>query len=390
MLWVSPLATCPDGYPAEPIGQSAHQSLDLRDDAVVAEYQRRIKALVKLGVDGVKADRGDENDLHGIDPALTNDYALLFARAVMGALPNGAAAIFRAATVGSQSVVPGLWAGDQPEEFVGLQRAVVAGLTAGVSGFPTWGSDVGGYSAPPGVGTELFVRWAQFGAVSPIMEVGGVGLNSTPWLLGPAAMSGLRDAAVLHYELFPYLYGLLAQRQLVLRPLAWAYPNDERSWGSNFELLVGPDLLAAPVVGPGDTPSVYLPPGSWVDLYTGKVVPGGRPPFTRRTPLDQFPLYVRAGAVVPFNLRTRTGSWWGVNELTHPGRAGFLVTNHTDLDLSRQPHDVQLFVPAPSRPRLVTLGGRPVRWTWNAGPLPGAVVRVHGPDVKGAIVLSES
>ena len=78
-----------------------------------------------------------------------------------------------------------------------------------------------------------------------------MGLNSTPWVLGSAAMAGLRDAAVLHYELFPYLYGLLQSRRLVLRPLAWDYPQDERSWGSNYELMVGPDLLAAPVVGPG-------------------------------------------------------------------------------------------------------------------------------------------
>ncbi len=391
MLWVSPRATCPDGYPGVPLGQdSGRQVLDLRNPAVVEEYRRRIRALVALGVDGVKADRGDENDLHDIDLALTNDYALLYAKAVMGALPPGTPAIFRAGTVGSQSVVPGLWAGDQPQQFVGLQRAVVAGLTAGVSGFPTWGSDVGGYSAPPGVDTELFVRWAQLGAVSPIMEVGGVGLNSTPWLLGPDAMTGLRDAAVLHYELFPYLYGLLQAHQLVLRPLAWDYPQDQRSWGSNYELMVGPDLLAAPVVGPGETPTVYLPPGSWVDLYTGSTIKGGAAPFTRATPLSQFPFYARAGAVVPFNLRAQTRSWWGTDELTHPGRAGFLATNGATLDLSGQPHDVQLFVPAGAPPGRVTLDGKDVPWSWNDGPLRGVVVRVHGPSVQGTIALSPS
>jgi alpha-D-xyloside xylohydrolase len=259
-----------------------------------------------------------------------------------------------------------------------------------VSGFPTWGSDVGGYSAPPGVDTELFVRWAQLGAVSPIMEVGGVGLNSTPWLLGPAAMAGLRDAAVLHYELFPYLYGLLRSRRLVLRPLAWDYPQDERSWGSNYELMVGPDLLAAPVVGPGETPTVYLPPGAWVDLYTGATVKGGGTPFTRATPLSQFPFYARAGAVVPFNLRTQTRSWWGTDELTHPGRAGYLATNGATLDLGGQPHGVQVFVPAATRPGRVTLDGKNVPWSWNPGPLRGVVVRVHGPSVRGTIALSSS
>jgi hypothetical protein len=134
---------------------------------------------------------------------------------------------------------------------------------------------------------------------------------------------------------------------------------------------------------------VYLPQGRWVDLYAGATVPGSRS-FERPTPLDQFPLYARAGAVIPFNLRLATGSWWGVDELTHPGRAGFLVTNGTRVDLNGQPRGVQLFVPASRRPARVTIGGKTVAWRWNAGPLPGAVVRVHGPAIRGAVVASPS
>ena len=388
MLWVSPKALCAQGYPGRTLGPAGDEVLDLRDPAVVREFQARIRALVALGVDGVKADRGDEVDLSSVAPGLTNSYPLLFARAVMGALPPGAASIFRAATVGSQAVVPGLWAGDQPEEWVGLQRAIVAGETAAMSGFPTWGSDVGGYDGPPYVGAALFVRWAQLGAVSPVLEVGGEGENAAPWLLGAAAMNGLRAAAVLHYELVPYLFGLLAGHEPVLRPLGYAYPGDASAWGANYEFLVGPDLLAAPVTGPGTTPSVYLPPGSWLDLYSGRTVAGGGPAFTRPTPLLQFPLYLRAGSVVPFNLRTARDSWWGVDELAHPGRAGFLATSGAKLDLTGQPHDVQIFVPAASRPGRVTIAGHAVAWRWNSGPLPGVVVRLHGPVVQGMIRLS--
>ncbi len=390
MLWVSPRADCPEGYPGTTIGTPGHQVLDLRNPAVVAEYQRRIKRLVALGVDGVKGDRGDDVDLQGVDPTLNNTYPLLFEQAVMGALPKGAAAIFRAGTVGSQAVVPGIWAGDQPQVYVGLQRAIVSGQTAAMSSFPTWGSDVGGYAGPPFDDAELFVRWAQLGAVSPVLEVGGVGPNSTPWTLGSAAMDGLRAAATLHYELFPYMYGLLQRHQPVLQPLGYRYPHDPASWSANYEFLVGPDLLAAPVTGPGTTPSVYLPPGSWIDLYAGATVQGGGPAFTRPTSLQQFPLYARAGSVVPFNLRTAHDSWWGVDEQTHPGRAGFLATNGARLDLTGQPHDVQIFVPRPGRPLQVTIGGHPVAWSWNAGPLPGVVVRLHGPVVKGTVEVSPS
>jgi alpha-D-xyloside xylohydrolase len=256
-----------------------------------------------------------------------------------------------------------------------------------MSGFTTWGSDVGGYATPPVDDAELFVRWAQLGAISPVMEVGGSGPNATPWVLGQSAMDGLRAAADLHYELFPYLYGLLQARQPVLRPLGFGFPDDAGSWAARYEMLVGPDLLAAPVNGPGTTPFVYLPPGRWVDLYAGATVPGSRS-FNRPTPLDQFPLYARSGSVIPFDLRTASGSWWGVDELAHPGRAGFLVTNGAKVDLTGQPRDVQLFVPAPRRPARVTLAGKQVAWTWNPGPLPGAVIRLHGPAIQGAVVVS--
>ena len=106
------------------------------------------------------------------------------------------------------------------------------------------------------------MRWAQLGAVSPVhggrrrrRERDAVDCSA------PAAMAALRDAAVLHYELFPYLYGLLRRGEPVLRPLGYGYPDDPQAWGAELELLVGPDLLAAPVAGPGTTPSVYLPAG---------------------------------------------------------------------------------------------------------------------------------
>jgi alpha-D-xyloside xylohydrolase len=387
MLWVSPKILCNPGYPAAALlGDPKNQvELDLRSRKVNAAFQSKLRKLVALGIDGVKADRGDEVDLEPIDASYQNDYPVFYADLVMDGLPKGDAAIFRAATAGSD--IPGLWAGDQDGSFDGLKEAIHAGLSASMSGFPTWGSDVGGYRSEK-LTAEVFARWAQLGAVSPIMEVGGIGANSTPWTLGPTAMSVLKDAAILHYELFPYVYGLLEKGQSVLRPLGYAYPGDPQAWTADLEFLVGPDLFAAPVTGGGRTPSVYLPHGSWIDLYTGQLARGGQV-FTRPTPLTQFPFYVREGAVVPFNLRT-ADSWWGVHEQTHAGRAGWLTTNFASLDLHAQPHDVQIFVPAPDRPRHVLLGGRAVAWTWNAGTMPGVVLRLHGPTIRGKIMLSRT
>jgi alpha-D-xyloside xylohydrolase len=384
MLWVSPKVTCGGGYPpGAELGEIENRTLDLRRPAVVAEFQRRLGRLRALGVDGVKGDRGDEVDLEAISPTLQNRYPVLFAESVLDVWPRDAGAIFRAAAMGSQPVIPGLWAGDQPGEWIGLQRAIRFAQSSAMSGFPTWGSDVGGYSAG-NLTADVFMRWTQLGAISPVMEVGGAGPNATPWVLGPLAMRVLREAAVLHYELFPYLYGLLERREPVLRPLGYAYPDDPEAWRADLELLVGPDLLAAPVGGPGTSPTVYLPAGEWVDLYAGETVAGGRT-FTRETPMTEFPLYARAGAVIPFNLRTQDDPWWGLNEQSHRGRAGFLATDGAELDLHDQPAGVQIFVPASSRPRAVTIGGDDVDWSWHGGPMPGAVIRLEGPDVEGMV-----
>jgi alpha-D-xyloside xylohydrolase len=386
MLWVSPKSQCGTGYTrAQLLGDIADQDeIDLTQPRVASIFQTLLRRLSALGVDGVKADRGDEVDVQARSGALQNYYPLLYARAVLGAFPPHTPALFRAATMGSQGVVPGIWAGDQESTWADFQKAIRAGLSAAMSGFPTWGSDVGGYHSASLTG-DLFARWAQLGAVSPVFEVGGQGANATPWTMGPAAMHALRAAAVLHYELYPYLYGLLQRHQPVLRPLGYALPDDEQAWKAEFELLVGPDLLAAPVTGAGTTPSVYLPAGLWVDLATGETVKGPTT-FTRTTPLDVLPFYARAGAVVPFNLRT-ADSWWGVDEFAHPGRAGYLVSDGSGLDLHDQPHDVQLWVPAPGRPVRVTFAGKQVPFEWTPAPLPGVVLRVHGPTVRGEIVL---
>src|SRR6185369_10369988 len=90
--------------------------------------------------------RGDEVDLEAIDPTLQNRYPVLFAKQTLAVWPKGGA-IFRAGAMGSQAVLPGLWAGDQFGDWSGLQAAIRFAASAAMSGFPTWGSDVGGYSS---------------------------------------------------------------------------------------------------------------------------------------------------------------------------------------------------------------------------------------------------
>ena len=67
----------------------------------------------------------------------------------------------------------------------------------------------------------------------------------------------------------------------------------------NGQFMVGESLLAAPVVEQGATKKmVYLPEGDWYDYWSGEKLEGGRY-VIRRAALDECPLFVKAGSVIP-------------------------------------------------------------------------------------------
>lgn len=343
MLWISPQLKnkgCPppSGYPNGWLtGDDDYYIRDLTLPDERADFVRRLRALAALGVDGFKADRGDEVDLEktrlaaGDGVYFQNAYPRLYAQAVADAMRpyrRHWASLFRSATAGSPAFAPGFVGEDTTHSWNGLYAAVRMAQTASVAGEATWGSDIGGY-----LGGELtpllFVRWAQFAATTPVFEVGGDGPSATFWQLGRTAVEGFRRAATLHYELVPYLYELVREASVsgapVLRPLGLGAPGDAAAWRSDTEYTVGDALLAAPVVTPKAGP-VYLPAGTWIDYWSGERVDGGQA-VSRHRAADELPLYVRAGSAFADNFRDPSlwASPWRPDDLQRAGRQGWVI-----------------------------------------------------------------
>ncbi|MBZ0252791.1 MAG: hypothetical protein K8I02_05565, partial [Candidatus Methylomirabilis sp.] len=72
------------------------------------------------------------------------------------------------------------WVGDQDNNFAGLRNAMTNMLRSADTNSVNFGSDIGGYREPDPPNKEVFLRWAQYGALSPIMENGGGG-EHRPW-----------------------------------------------------------------------------------------------------------------------------------------------------------------------------------------------------------------
>ena len=285
-------------------------TIDFSNPEAVAWWQERLRRLLDLGARGFKTDFGEQvpedawfangksgAEMHNLLPVLYNRASWEVVKDYDGVL------LARSAWTGSQRY-PGIWAGDQSADFSpwgGLPTVIVAGQSAGWSGFPYWGSDVGGYFNPPD--DEVFARWAQFGAVSPVMEAHGLGRREA-WEFAPETLAIYRAAAQLHDRLVPY--SLAAAREAhetglpIMRAMALLYPEHPEAhldW-VQYQFLYGPHLLAAPVYSWGKERQIWFPRGVWIDIETGERHIG---PIVKRVPapLTKLPLYARAGSVIP-------------------------------------------------------------------------------------------
>jgi alpha-glucosidase (family GH31 glycosyl hydrolase) len=181
-----------------------------------------------------------------------------------------------------------------------------------------WSHDIGGHffaettpEADRHIDPELYVRWMQFGAFSPILRTHSskeAGLRKEPWRFPPEIFAALRGAIDLRYAMAPYIY--TAARQAydsgvsVLRPLYYDWPEQAQAYAAHGEYMFGDDMLVAPVTQPATdglaTVAIWLPPGRWYDGNRGEVIDGSRT-VSRDYGIDEIPVFVRAGAVVPLN-----------------------------------------------------------------------------------------
>ncbi|MBI5833736.1 MAG: glycoside hydrolase [Armatimonadetes bacterium] len=118
----------------------------------------------------------------------------------------------------------------------------------------------------------------------------------------PEATVIVRRLLELRMSLVPYLYAAFNEYRLhgtpPIRALIMDWPGDPAARGIDDQFMCGPSLLVAPLFAGQASRQVYLPRGRWCDFWTNEILAGGRSVAVRK-PLDQMPLYVREGAILP-------------------------------------------------------------------------------------------
>ncbi len=294
-------------------------------------WQERISRIIDRGAKGFKLDFGEEivPDVGGttILPMILaagdngnfhRRYQEHYHRAYLEAFPDrDAFLITRAGAWGEQHVNTTIWPGDLDSDFSehgvdngegmknvgGLPSAISRGLALSLSGYPFYGSDIGGFRGFPT--TESLLRWAEYAAFGTIMQLGGGGENHNPWddtLFDAGADVTYKVYADIHMQLNPTLWTLANQASTdgtpVTRSCKFMFPD---GGCDDLMFFLGDDLLVAPVIEEGATSrEVVLPPGDWVDVATGMVVSGdGTTALTVPAPLGVIPRWQRAGSLLP-------------------------------------------------------------------------------------------
>ena len=182
--------------------------------------------------------------------------------------------------------------------------------TAANVGYAYWSHDIGGH-IPGVVEPELYTRWVQFGALSPILRTH---TTKNPdgerrvWAYPEPYSDVLRAAFQLRYALEPYTY-TEARRTYdtgvaFVRPLYYDWPQADDAYQARGEYRFGDQMLAAPVTAAADpatglaSQKVWLPEGEWIEWPTGKHLTGPAT-FERTFSIEQIPVYLRPGAIVP-------------------------------------------------------------------------------------------
>lgn len=278
---------------------------------------KRKYLLEDIGIDGFKTDGGEHlwgesvvfaDGRTGSD--VWNEYPQLYTSAYYEfANQHRTAVTFsRAGYTGSQRA-PLHWAGDENSTWDAYRHSVLAGLSAGVSGIPFWGWDIGGFSGEI-PSAELYLRSTAMAAFCPVMqyhsEFNAHRLPShdrTPWNIqdrsgNDRVIEIFRWFVNVRHNLMPYIWQEAQHTAKTGRPMMQALAVNHPH-ASPYQYMFGRDLLVCPIVEPDTTETeIYLPSGNWRDLWRNELITGDQR-ITVDVPIDSIPVYVRDGARIP-------------------------------------------------------------------------------------------
>lgn len=276
----------------------------------------KFSKLWDLGVCGEMVDFADSlpqdsifyNGKTGLE--MHNEYAYWYGRRMNEAfyerLGDDFVLFQRSGCAGSQHYTAS-FGGDSYSSFLGLKRSVWEMLSAAASGISIWGSDIGGFMLRSWMVQEgpdfeeLYIRWVQFGAFSPLMRDHSWHGKHHPWANGERGLENFKYYYNLRLQLLDKVYSSALESNknggTVVDSMAIAYGMSPTV---DMQYMFCGDFLVRPIVELGERKvNVIFPEDGFFDFYNGKCYNAGETEV--EAPLERIPLFVKSGSVIPYN-----------------------------------------------------------------------------------------
>ncbi|KIW01961.1 uncharacterized protein PV09_06798 [Verruconis gallopava] len=302
---------------AEVLGHDASSKAPILFDPTSPKFMHAFlnvlhRKLEKQGCDfwWIDWQQGSFSRVPGFDPLwLLNHFQYLDTRQNMGS--SNAIIFSRYAGPGSHRYPIG-FSGDTISSWESLRFQPEFTATASNIGFGWWSHDIGGHIFGSR-DDECTVRWVQSGVFSPIMRLHSTQnrwMSKEPWLYRAECEEIIRKFMQLRHRLVPYIYSSsLIQEEFnlpLIQPLYWNFPREVAAYRHPAEYYFGPGLVVAPVLSQRDKRTnlaktqVWVPPGRYVDIFSG-VVYDGEQEVDMFRPLGQVPALAPEGAIIPLD-----------------------------------------------------------------------------------------
>ncbi|MCI9506459.1 MAG: alpha-glucosidase [Oscillospiraceae bacterium] len=199
----------------------------------------------------------------------------------------------------------GIWTGDNESSWRMLRQNVYHMPSLNMCGFLYSGADTGGFGG--NTSRELLLRWLAFSVFTPLMRNHSAIGTRKQECYRFRGTEDFQSIISLRYRLLPYLYSeymkAALRQDMLIRPLAFDYPDDEKARRIEDQLMVGEGIMIAPILEKGvNGRIVYLPEPMTEVRYSGgsfTCMDVGAGERTAMAPLNTVVFYIRRGKLVP-------------------------------------------------------------------------------------------
>ena len=151
----------------------------------------------------------------------------------------------------------------------------------------------------------MYARWIQLGTFHPFCRTHSSGDHGDqePWAFDDDITDIVRKFIEIRYQLLPYLYTAFYQYTHenipILKSLVLFDQEDPQTHFRTDEFIYGNQILVCPINEPNSKGRrMYIPRGEWYNYWTQELVVGGKETWVD-SDLDDMPVFVKAGAIIP-------------------------------------------------------------------------------------------